>query len=104
MASATRPDDPLVFAALDRIAAGSGLSATLCVRLRELAYGWTYEEIGKHHGITRNTVKTEVHNVLRSLDITCGHQIQDAVRAAAERARSGEGGEGIYAFLKMRFE
>jgi DNA-binding NarL/FixJ family response regulator len=74
------------------------------MRLIEIAECSTYEDIARKHGISVNTVKTEVGLVLRALGVRCRHQIEEAVRAAQSRAEAGATVEQICRFLRLRFE
>src|SRR5450759_1622748 len=90
--------------ALTTLAMRSGLSPALTVRLREVAAGLTNSEVAAAHGISINTVKTQVAQLLGALHVSCRHEIQDAVAAACHRAKRGATTPEILAFLILRLE
>jgi len=101
--------DPLalgsaVLLALNRIARDARLTPCLETRLIEVAAGLTYREIARSHGISVNTVKTEVRALLQALGSHCRHEIEDAVTAARARAQDGTTAEDLYQFLRLRLE
>jgi DNA-binding NarL/FixJ family response regulator len=96
--------DSLVQEALRRIARGAGLTPCLETRLLEVADGLTYDQIARRHGISVNTVKTEVRALLQALGMHCHHEIEDAVTAARARADDGATADELYRFLLLRFE
>ncbi len=90
--------------ALWRVVHEAGLTPCLEARLTEITAGLTYEEIARRHGISVNTVKTEVRALLQSLGAHCRHEIEDAVRAAQLRADDGATTDDLYGFLRLRLE
>ena len=97
-------DNSLVQEALGRIARDAGLTPALETRLLEIAEGLTYDQIARRHGISVNTVKTEVRVLLQALGAHCRHEIEDAVSAARARAEDGTTAEELYRFLLLRLE
>ena len=98
------PQDSLVQEALRRIARGAGLTPCLETRLTEIAAGLAYREIARRHGISVNTVKTEVRALLHMLGVDCCREIVAALTAAERRAEDGATAEELYRFLLLRFE
>lgn len=98
------PQSPLVQESLGRIARGARLTPTLETRLLEIAEGLTYDQIARRHGISVNTVKTEVRALLQALGAHCRHEIEDAATAAQARADDGATADDLYRFLLLRLE
>ena len=98
------PPSETVQQALQRIARDARLTPCLETRLIEVAAGLTYREIARGHGISVNTVKTEVRALLQALGEHCRHEIEDAVTAARARAEDGATAEELYRFLLLRLE
>jgi DNA-binding NarL/FixJ family response regulator len=96
--------NPSVQESLRRVAREARLTPVLETRLLEIAEGLTYDQIARWHGISLNTVKTEVSALLRALGARCCHEIQDAVTAARARADDGASADELYRFLLLRFE
>jgi DNA-binding NarL/FixJ family response regulator len=96
--------DGAVQQAFQRIARHAGLTPCLEARLIEIAAGLTRGEIARRHGISVNTVKTEVRALLRAVGAHCRHEIEDAVTAARARAEDGATAEELYRFLLLRLE
>ena len=96
--------DGAVQQTLQRIARHAGLTPCLEARLLEITAGLTYREIARRHGISVNTVKTEVRALLQALGARCHHEIEDAVTAARARAEDGATAEELYRFLLLRLE
>jgi DNA-binding CsgD family transcriptional regulator len=90
--------------ALERVASEAGLTACVHARLLEIAAGLTYREIARRHGISVNTVKSEVRTLLAALRAHCRHEIEDAATAARVRAEGGASAEELYRFLLLRLE
>jgi len=86
------------------IARDYGLTRTLEKRLVEIAQGLTNSQIAQRHGISNNTVKTQVRQLLRQLALGSRREIENAARAAAQRADNGASQQAIGAFLRLRFE
>lgn len=90
--------------ALARISDERCLTAALRSRLLDVATGLTYAGISRKHGITVNTVKTEIRQLLRQLGLYCRHEIDHAVDAAELRTEAGATEEHIRTFLRIRWE
>ncbi len=95
---------PLVEGVLLAIAADAGMTPALKTRLVEVASGLSYRRIAELHGISVNTVKTEINAMLGSLGASCCHEIRDAWVAACARVQAGAGEGEIRKFLSLRFE
>lgn len=93
-----------VSAALARIADDTPLTPTLRVRLTDLASGLTYHGISQQYGISMNTVKTEVRQLLARLGLYCRHEIDHAIEAAELRAEAGASADHLDRFLRLRWE
>jgi len=100
----TSCSDEAVRQALQRIAHDACLTPCLEARLLEIAAGLTYREIARRHGVSANTVKSEVRGVLQALGAHCRHEIEDAVSAARLRAEERATAEELYPFLLLRLE
>lgn len=90
--------------ALGVIATIYGLAPVARQRLHELAFGLSYKEIATNHGITLNTVKTEVRRLWAVLGIDCRHELDHAVRSAYLRAAAGQSVLEVSDFLLLRLE
>jgi len=95
---------PTVERALLTFASDLRLTPALTQRLLEVARGLSQRQISGLHGVSHNTVKTQVNAVLASLGASCCHEVRDAARAACTRAQAGATEEEILAFLRLRFE
>lgn len=90
--------------AIERMCIQYGLTRAQRERLLDIAAGRTYEKMSEVHRISMNTVKTEVRQLLRSIGVSCRHEIERAVRSAELRAGEGATAEQIQAFLQLRWE
>jgi DNA-binding NarL/FixJ family response regulator len=86
------------------LAAAAAMTPTLTERLVEVANRLSYREIAALHGISMNTVKTEINAILGSLGASCCHEIRDASVAASARVDAGANEDEIRTFLKLRLE
>jgi DNA-binding NarL/FixJ family response regulator len=80
------------------------LSPVLRTTFLLLAAGLSAHEVSALNGVTVNTVKTECRLLYAALNISCHHEIRDAMEAAASRCRSGASSHDLYVFLRLRFE
>jgi DNA-binding CsgD family transcriptional regulator len=94
----------LVERALLILAAEAGMTAALKSRLLEVARGLSYRQMAELHGISINTIKSEIRTKLGLLGTTCCHEIRDASVAARAQAQAGAGEDDIRTFLSLRFE
>lgn len=99
-----REISPAVRGALTQISDELGLTVALRCRLLDLASGLTYEGISRKHGITVNTVKTEIRQLLRRLGLYCRHEIDHAVDSAEVRIDAGASEAHVLTFLRLRWE
>lgn len=89
---------------LAKLGRRSGLTPALQQRLIELGMGLSNREVAMKHGITVNTVKTQVRILLRMLDLDCRHEIAHAVRGALARLQDGVPVEQVEAILRLNLE
>jgi DNA-binding CsgD family transcriptional regulator len=94
----------LVEDALLAVASDGGMTPVHTTRLLEAARGLSYRQIADLHGVSLNTVKTEMKSVLGSLRASCCHEIRDASMAAKARVRAGASEDEITEFIRLRFE
>ena len=80
---------------LTALASRRRLTPTLQERLLEIASGANNAEIATKHGISLNTVKTEVAGVLLMLHCRCRHQLELAARVAGSELGAGGDREAI---------
>ncbi len=85
----------LVDRALLAIADDRDLAPALKARLCEAATGLSYRQIAGMHGVSLNTVKTQMRTLLGCLGVSCCHEIADAARAAHARAQAGATAEEV---------
>ena len=94
----------LVEEGLLALAGEAGMTPALVTRFLEVARGLSYRQMSQLHGISLNTVKTQVGHALASMHVRCCHEIQDTARAARSRAEAGANKEQVLSFLRLRFE
>lgn len=90
--------------ALSQVSKDADLTPTLAVRFAEIAAGMSNAQIAERHGLTVNTVKTEVSHVLAAVGVMSRTAIRSAFEAAAGRADAGASETELVQFLKIRFE
>lgn len=100
----TERDLAEVLAMLVRLSNEAGLTPALERCLIDLGLGLSNQDIASKHGITVNTVKTEVKTLYRELDLDCRHEISRAVRRAQLRLQGGARVEHVEAILRVGFE
>ncbi len=76
--SLAREQDYVLQVALRRLGREMGLTPVLEDRLVEVAAELKNRDIADRNGITVNTVKTEIRQILRVFDLCCRHQISRA--------------------------
>lgn len=95
------PDLELVLDMLRRLSYEAGLTPTVEQRLIELALGLSNKGIASKHGISVNTVKTQVKTLLRAFDLDCRHEIEHAVRGALGRLQGGLHARSVEVVLRL---
>jgi len=94
----------LVESALLALAADAGMTPTLKTRLLEVASGFPHRRIAELHGISLNTVKTQINAMLESMGASCCHEIRDDAVAASARFQNGAREDDVTEFLRLRLE
>ena len=84
-----------VIVVLTKLGRRHGLTLTLQDRLLELACGASNVEIARKHGISLNTVKTEVAAVLLMLNCRCRHQLELAATVVGCELAAGSDREAL---------
>ena len=97
-------DLALVLRMVAKLGGEAGLTPALERRFQELALGLSNQEIAVEHGITVNTVKTQVRTLLRILDLDCRHEIVHAVRGAQARLQERMPCQQVEALLRLTLE